>query len=148
MRRLLDTLLCSILPAFMERKSRPRFFVVRWTWCGPTGMVSGLEDGFYSKKQAAGLFLLASRMGLSYHLAPYDETSDLVSLVEGSFGDPTAINYIGVVLSHYEDFVYDLETESHHFGVMPGNLVVHNTDSVMVKFPACLPRKHTNCPSI
>lgn len=28
--------------------------------------------------------------------------------------------------------VYDLETENHHFAVGPGNLVVHNTDSVMV----------------
>ena len=27
-------------------------------------------------------------------------------------------------------YVYDLETENHHFGVGPGNLIVHNTDSV------------------
>jgi len=111
--------------------------VVRAYWEG-----FGLEDCFYTKKKAAGLFLLARRMGLSYHLAPYDETSDLVSLVEGpSYGDPTAINYIGVVSSRYEGYVYDLETESHHFGVMPGKLVVHNTDSVMVKFPCMSPEQ-------
>jgi DNA polymerase elongation subunit (family B) len=33
-----------------------------------------------------------------------------------------------------EDYVYDLETENHHFHVGPGNLIVHNTDSVMVHF--------------
>ena len=33
------------------------------------------------------------------------------------------------------DFVYDIETDSGHFHVAPGNLVVHNTDSVMIKFP-------------
>lgn len=32
-------------------------------------------------------------------------------------------------------YVYDLETENHHFHVGPGSLIVHNTDSVMVKFP-------------
>ena len=42
------------------------------------------------------MFLLARRMGLSYHLVPYDETSDLVSLVEGFSDGTTAINYIGV----------------------------------------------------
>lgn len=33
-------------------------------------------------------------------------------------------------------YVYDLETESHHFHVGPGRLVVHNTDSIMVKLAA------------
>lgn len=30
----------------------------------------------------------------------------------------------------YNDYVYDLETENHHFAAGVGNLVVHNTDSV------------------
>jgi DNA polymerase elongation subunit (family B) len=37
------------------------------------------------------------------------------------------------------NLVYDLETASHHFHVGPGNLVVHNTDSVMVKFHSDAP---------
>jgi len=35
-------------------------------------------------------------------------------------------------LGRVTDYVYDLETENHHFAV--GNLVVHNTDSVFLKF--------------
>jgi DNA polymerase elongation subunit (family B) len=31
-------------------------------------------------------------------------------------------------------YVYDLETENHHFAAGVGRLVVHNTDSVMIKF--------------
>jgi hypothetical protein len=31
-------------------------------------------------------------------------------------------------------YVYDLETENHHFAVGPGALVVHNTDSLFVQF--------------
>lgn len=34
-----------------------------------------------------------------------------------------------------DDWVYDLETENHHFSAGLGNLVVHNTDSVFVKLP-------------
>lgn len=33
-----------------------------------------------------------------------------------------------------DEFVYDIETNTHHFHVGPGNMIVHNTDSVMVKF--------------
>lgn len=32
------------------------------------------------------------------------------------------------------DYVYDLETENHHFSAGIGNLVVHNTDSIFIKF--------------
>lgn len=33
-----------------------------------------------------------------------------------------------------DTYVYDLETENHHFAVGPGALVVHNTDSLFVEF--------------
>lgn len=32
----------------------------------------------------------------------------------------------------YNDYVYDLETENHHFAAGIGNLIVHNTDSSMI----------------
>jgi DNA polymerase elongation subunit (family B) len=45
----------------------------------------------------------------------------------------------GIILSidkinYSEDYVYDLETYDHHFHAGIGNLIVHNTDSVFVKF--------------
>ena len=33
-----------------------------------------------------------------------------------------------------DEYVYDLETENHHFAVGPGALIVHNTDSLFVEF--------------
>lgn len=39
------------------------------------------------------------------------------------------------IRDNFEGEVFDLETESHHFAVGPGNLVVHNTDSIMIKLP-------------
>lgn len=37
-------------------------------------------------------------------------------------------------LPPYDGYVYDLETENHHFAAGVGRMVVHNTDSVMIKF--------------
>ena len=47
--------------------------------------------------------------------------------------NPIAIKKLEL-LGETDDYVYDLTTESHHFHVGPGELVVHNTDSVMVEF--------------
>jgi DNA polymerase delta subunit 1 len=47
---------------------------------------------------------------------------------------PTAHVRKIIELGRTTSYVYDLETENHHFHVGPGNLIVHNTDSVMVKF--------------
>ena len=37
--------------------------------------------------------------------------------------------------SLFQHVVYDLQTSNHHFHVAPGNLVVHNTDSIMIRWP-------------
>lgn len=37
-------------------------------------------------------------------------------------------------LGEYTDYVYDIETLNHTFGAGIGNIIVHNTDSVFVKF--------------
>ncbi len=43
-------------------------------------------------------------------------------------------------------FVYDIETESHHFHVGPGRLQAHNTDSVFCNFPlSTLPETISLC---
>lgn len=38
-------------------------------------------------------------------------------------------------LPNTESYVYDLETENHHFSAGVGNLVVHNTDSLYISVP-------------
>ena len=39
-----------------------------------------------------------------------------------------------IQLDDYNDYVYDLTTENHHFAAGIGNLIVHNTDSIFVNF--------------
>ena len=45
-----------------------------------------------------------------------------------------AIKKKRVLREAFEGYVYDVETENHHFHVGPGRLVVHNTDSCMIRF--------------
>ena len=39
-----------------------------------------------------------------------------------------------IILPRPHDYVYDIETENHHFAAGIGNIVVHNTDSLFIKF--------------
>ena len=48
--------------------------------------------------------------------------------------------FTSILHKSYDGYVYDLTTENHHFHAGVGELIVHNTDSVMVKFP--LPKDH------
>ena len=48
--------------------------------------------------------------------------------------DPDAIKRIREIII-YTGFVYDLTTENHHFQAGVGKMIVHNTDSIFVKFP-------------
>lgn len=100
------------------------------------------EQGYHTKATATVLHLLGQRLGLSYRFRCYDEASDLVALVpDGDDADTDLVVERWLLPSRGERVVYDLETASHHFGVGPGSLVVHNTDSVMVKFPGCRPEE-------
>jgi len=83
---------------------------------------------------ASGLYHLLSDLGynvsintrsdkdqiyrLNASLNPYRRSSDTIKKI--------------VELPSTDDFVYDLETENHHFSAGVGRLVVHNTDSIMV----------------
>lgn len=47
--------------------------------------------------------------------------------------DPNKIKKIRTI--PYEGYVYDLTTSNHHFQAGIGRMIVHNTDSIFVKFP-------------
>ncbi|MHA2391161.1 MAG: DNA polymerase domain-containing protein [Promethearchaeota archaeon] len=49
--------------------------------------------------------------------------------------NPNAIKKI-IPLGTSEDYVYDLETESHHFHAGIGQMIIHNTDSVFLLNPS------------
>jgi DNA polymerase elongation subunit (family B) len=99
------------------------------------------EQGYSTKARATLLYILGLRLGLSYRFECFDETSDLVRLVpdKADAGEFCVQEKWLLPCEGLPVMVYDLETASHHFGVGPGQLVVSNTDSVMVKFPGSSP---------
>jgi DNA polymerase elongation subunit (family B) len=127
-------------PVTDELLNAPRDVVAAY-WEGYT---DGARLTAGSKMQAAALYVLAQRLGLFVQVSCGAGRAgrDVFALAVGGSRDDGTATLTGVIplpaLAQGE-FVYDLETESHHFGVGPGSLVVHNTDSVMVKFPSLGP---------
>lgn len=49
--------------------------------------------------------------------------------------DKCSAEVVSVETFHYKGKVYDLTTKNHHFHAGVGDIIVHNTDSIMVIFP-------------
>jgi DNA polymerase elongation subunit (family B) len=86
---------------------------------------------FQGKELALGMFILMKRLGQNVNMFDYSNNTFIFNI--GETTDHTAIKKLET-LGTTDGYVYDLTTESHHFHVGPGELVVHNTDSVMVEF--------------
>ena len=84
-----------------------------------------------TKQYCAELYFLCRRIGLNIKLYTQDDGAYVLEL--GKFRNPETVRNIKY-LGRTNDYVYDLTTVSHHFHVGPGEMVVHNTDSVMVEF--------------
>ena len=92
------------------------------------------------KEMVAGLWLLARRMGYNVSINDRTDKLNVFRLTMSSASDSqqrkaaTTIKKVRDLPSlGAGEHVYDLETESHHFHVAPGNMVVHNTDSIFVE---------------
>ena len=117
----------------------------------PIDVVSAFVDGFYAgdgdkaslkrwdqkgKEVSAGLYILGSRLGFKASFNDRTDKQDVIrtTMTNGSQRkDLLAIKKLRE-LPYTADYVYDLETDNHHFAVGPGALVVHNTDSIFVSF--------------
>ncbi len=89
------------------------------------------------KEVSTGLYILARRLGYSTSLNDRTDKPDVFrqTLTKNSYRkNPDAIKKIRELSTEGVEYVYDLETENHHFAVGPGALVVHNTDSLFVNF--------------
>jgi len=119
----------------------------------PIEVVKAFVDGYYmadgdkdahgytrmdckGKQGTMGLQLLGRRLGYNVSL---NTRGDKLNVFRQTWTkstqrkDPIMIKKIEY-LGETEQYVYDLTTKSHHFHVGPGELIVHNTDSVMVEF--------------
>jgi DNA polymerase elongation subunit (family B) len=89
----------------------------------------------------SGLFMLAESLGWSVSINDRQSKPNIFRLTltkKKQRKSPLAIKKIWKITDdEVSTTVYDLETENHHFHVGPGNMIVHNTDSVMVRIKNC-----------
>lgn len=89
------------------------------------------------KQGVFGLYIILKRLGYNISINTRNDKKQIFRLNITKLNQRKTSNQIKKIidLGITNDYVYDLETENHHFHVGPGSLIVHNTDSVMVKFP-------------
>lgn len=96
---------------------------------------SSLRFDNKGKIGAAGLYYLAASIGFKVALQIRSDKEEIIrcnlSKQQKQRKHPEAIKKI-INLGPCNDYVYDLETENHHFAAGVGRMVVHNTDSVMM----------------
>ena len=87
------------------------------------------------KLEAADTYHSARQIGYQVKLKVVNDIFQLV-LTEEKASSSMAIKKIELLSDGKEgQYVYDLETANHHFSAGIGCLVVHNTDSTMIKMP-------------
>lgn len=87
---------------------------------------------------SAGLYLLANSLGYPVSINMRADKPNIYRMTLTRSGkkqrlNPDKIKKI-MELPPYVDYVYDLETENHHFSAGIGRMIVHNTDSCMIHF--------------
>lgn len=85
---------------------------------------------------AAGLLYLCNRLGYSTSINIREDKPDIYRVNATKGKQRRSANKIKKIwdFGPSKDFVYDLETENHHFAAGVGKMIVHNTDSSMVAF--------------
>jgi len=119
-----------------SRETRQAFFNGYYAADGDKGLNGDIQNTrFCNKGQigSAGLFLLARSLGYKVSCNTRSDKPDIYRLTltkNYQRKRPGVIKRIED-LGYIDDYVYDLETENHHFAAGVGELVVHNTDSSM-----------------
>jgi len=87
---------------------------------------------------SAGLYHLLSDLGYNVSINTRNDKPSIYRLNALDKSKPQRKNATAVKkldkLPPTNQFVYDLETENHHFSAGVGKMIVHNTDSVFVEF--------------
>jgi len=120
----------------------------------PTNIIQAFWNGFYSgdgdkddngyirfdqkgKEIGTGMYIIARRLGYNVSInerATKENTFRYTMTKMIQRKNRIAIKKLRELPHPGDVYVYDLETENHHFGVGPGALIVHNTDSLFVEF--------------
>jgi len=124
-----------------------------WILNGSTEIRTAFFDGFYDADgdkdmngyirfdqknhiTSAQLAFIGSTLGYSVSLNTRTDKPDITRITftkSSQRKNPIAIKKMYEI--PYDGYVYDLTTSNHHFQAGVGQMIVHNTDSIFVKFP-------------
>lgn len=127
--------------------------VPNWILNGSLEVQQSFWDGFYDADgdkdlngyvridqkhhtTCAQLALLGGRMGYNVSLNTRTDKPQITRLTFTK--SKQRLNPIAIKKMHeieYSGYVYDLTTSNHHFQAGVGQMIVHNTDSIFLKFP-------------
>lgn len=90
-----------------------------------------------SQMSAFSMYKLCKNLGYNVSLNCRSDKTEIYRLTITKSAQRKAGNVVKMLmeLPNTEAYVYDLETETHHFSAGVGNLVVHNTDSLYLSVP-------------
>jgi DNA polymerase elongation subunit (family B) len=83
------------------------------------------------KMAAAEMFYRMTYNGNNVSIVSVDKEQYHLQITSSTIDSPFTIQEI-IPLGRCDGYVYDLETENHHFAAGVGQMVVHNTDSLMI----------------
>lgn len=86
------------------------------------------------KLELAKLYFLANSLGYSVKFDSHNSVILTNTIIENSDKIIGITELLPIISSGDGEYVYDLETENHHFAAGVGRMVVHNTDSCMIHF--------------
>lgn len=118
-----------------SKKVRQAFF---YGYCDASG--KNIQDecqvfNINGKIGSAGLYYLTTSLGYKVSVDVDTERPDMYEMT-CTKAEQMGSNSVKKIYSigQTDKFVYDLETENHHFSAGVGNLIVHNTDSNYIHF--------------
>jgi DNA polymerase elongation subunit (family B) len=114
------------------------FFEGLYAGDGDKTASNGVTKRIDTKNQlsAASYYAFFTSMGYNVSINNRTDKPNIYRLTmsKGTFRrNPNAIKKIELLSQEQDRYVYDLTTENHHFQAGIGNIIVHNTDSVMIR---------------
>ena len=102
------------------------------------GDKNGINVRIDQKSQLSSAHIMFLGASLGYNVSVTDRMSKehiyrITCTRSSQRKDPAAVKRIRDI--PYDGYVYDLTTTNHHFQAGVGKMIVHNTDSIFVKFP-------------
>lgn len=129
---------CKIIPDFIlngSREIREAFWEGLYDADGDKDAKGYIRIDQKNQVSAAHICFLANGLGYKTSINTRKDKMNIYRITATKRSQRKKCNAIKKIQEiEYDDYVYDLTTDNHHFAAGIGNMIVHNTDSVFFTF--------------